>query len=171
MTELPPQIRESARRLRYVALAAIALFELVVLLAAWVLIAGRRSEFSALHIHDSGLPPWAAALSLLLVGLLVGIALFRLVRMLARVEAGAPFAAAGDLRGFAFFLLLAVLTSTVVPPLLGLGLAAASNGPHRLELGLDSTQLLTLLVSALLFFVARLLDEAQRLADDHSQIV
>ena len=28
-----------------------------------------------------------------------------------------------------------------------------------------------LLVTGLLFFVARLLDEAQRLADDHSQIV
>ena len=30
---------------------------------------------------------------------------------------------------------------------------------------------LMLLVTGLLFFVARLLDEAQRLADDHSQIV
>jgi hypothetical protein len=51
---------------------------------------------------DSGLPPWIAAASLLLIGLLVGIALFRLARMLGRVEAGGPFAAAGDLRGFAF---------------------------------------------------------------------
>lgn len=171
MSQLPLQIRASARRLRAVALAAIVLFELMLLLAAWVLIAGRREEFSALHIQDSGLPPLAAAFSLLLIGLLVGIALFRLVRMLGRVEAGAPFAAAGDLRGFAFYLLLAVAASVFVPPLLQLGIAAASHAPHRLDLALGGTDLLALLVSALLFFVARLLDEAQRLADDHSQIV
>lgn len=171
MSELPPQIRASARRLRFVALAAIFLFELVLLFAAWVLIAGRRDEYSALQIHDSGLPPWAAAATLLLVGLLVGLALFRLVRMLSRVEAGAPFAAAGDLRGFAFYLLLAVAASVFVPPLLQLGISSASDAPHRLDFALGGTELLTLLVSGLLFFVARLLDEAQRLADDHSQIV
>jgi hypothetical protein len=171
MSELPPKIRASARRLRYVALAAITLFELVLLFAAWVLIAGRRDEFPAVQIHDSGLPPWAAAASLLLVGLLVGIALFRLVRMLSRVEAGAPFAAAGDLRGFAFYLLLAVIASVLAPALLGLGIAAATGAPHQLDLALGGTELFTLLVSALLFFVARLLDEAQSLADDHSQIV
>ena len=171
MSELPPQIRTSARRLRYVALAAIALFELVLLLAIWMLMTGQQSEFSAVQIHDSSLPPWAAAASLLLIGLLVGIALFRLVRMLRRVEAGAPFAAASDLRGFAFYLLLAVLGSLFAPALLQIGIAAVSGAPHRLDLALGGTEMITLLVSALLFFVARLLDEAQRLADDHSQIV
>jgi hypothetical protein len=171
MTELPLQIRASARRLRYVALAAIVLFELLLLAAIVVLIAGRRGDYPFLHIADAGLPPWASATTLALVGLLVGIALFRLVRMLARVEAGAPFAAAGDLRGFAFYLLLAVIASVFVPALLSAGTAAASGGPHRLAFALGGTELLALLVSALLFFVARLLDEAQRLADDHSQIV
>jgi hypothetical protein len=171
MSELPLQIRTSARRLRYVALAAIALFELVLLFAIWMLLAGRRSEYGALQIHDSGLPPWATAACLLLVGLLVGLALLRLVRMLGRVEAGAPFAAAGDLRGFAFYLLLAVIASVFAPPLLELGIALASGSEHRLAFALGSTELLTLLVSGLLFFVARLLDEAQCLADDHSQIV
>ena len=171
MSELPPQIRKSACRLRYVALAAIALFELILLFAAWVLIAGRQGEFAALQIHESGLPPWAAASTLLLVGLLVGIALFRLVRMLRRVEAGAPFAAAGDLRGFAYYLLLAVAASVFAPPLLQLGIAAASGAQHRADFALGGTELFALLVSGLLFFVARLLDEAQRLADDHSQIV
>jgi len=171
MTELPPQIRASARRLRYVALAAIALFELLLLFAVFVLIAGRRDDFPALHINDSGLPPWIAAASLLLIGLLVGIALFRLARMLGRVEAGAPFAAAGDLRGFAFYLLLAVLASVLVPTLLGVGADLAAGARHRVAFSMGGTELLALLVSALLFFVARLLDEAQRLADDHSQIV
>jgi hypothetical protein len=171
MSELPPQIRASARRLRYVALGAIALFELVLLFAIWVLLAGRRDEFPAVQVHDSGLPPWPAAGTLLLIGVLVGIALFRLVRMLGRVEAGAAFAAAGDLRGFAFYLLLAVVASVFVPPLLQLAIAAGSGASHRVDFVLGGTELLTLLVSGLLFFVARLLDEAQRLADDHSQIV
>jgi hypothetical protein len=171
MSELPTSIRASARRLRYAALATIALFELVLLLAVWLLLAGGRDSVPALQIRDSGLPPWAAAASLLLIGLLVGLALLRLVRMLARVEAGAPFAAAGDLRGFAFYLLLAVLVSVFAPALFGLVAQAQAGADHRLELALGSTELLALLVSALLFFVARLLDEAQRLADDHSQIV
>jgi len=34
-----------------------------------------------------------------------------------------------------------------------------------------SVYVVALLISALLFFVARLLEEAQRIADDHSQIV
>jgi len=171
MTTLPPQIRRSARRLRYLALAVIALLELLLLFAAWVLVAGLTSEFPAVHIHDSGLPPWAGALTLLLAGFLVGIALLRLVRMLVRVEAGEPFAAAGDLRGFAFYLLLAIAASVFVPAFLQLGIAAASGGPHRLAFDFGAVDLLALLVSALLFFVARLLEEAQRIADDHSQIV
>ena len=171
MNELQPHIRASARRMRYVALAAITLFELVLLLAVFVLVTGRRGEYPLLTIHDAGLPAWVSAASLLLVGLLVGIALFRLVRMLGRVEAGAPFAAAGDLRGFAFYLLLAVLASVFVPTLLGAVSVAASGESHRVTLALGGTELLAILVSALLFLVARLLDEAQRLADDHSQIV
>ena len=171
MTELPPQIRASARRLRYVTLAVIALFEFLLLFAVAVLITERRDDYPLLQISDAGLPDWILAPTLLLVGLLVGIALFRLVRMLARVEAGAPFAAAGDLRGFAFYLLLSVIASVFMPALLSAGAAAMSGGPHRFALALGGAELLTLLVSALLFFVARLLDEAQRLADDHSQIV
>ena len=171
MSELPAQIRASARRLRYLALAAIALFELVLVLAVFMLVAGWQREFPILHVADSGLPAWASATSLLLVGLFAGIALYRLSRMLRGVEAGAPFAAAGDLRGFAFYLLLAVLASVLAPTLLGAVAAAAAGAPHRITLALGGTELLILLVSALLFFVARLLDEAQRLADDHSQIV
>ena len=171
MTTLPAEIRRSARRLRYLALAVIALLELLLLFAAWVLVAGRTSDYPALHIHVSDLPAWAAALTLVLAGLLGGIALLRLVRMLVRVEAGEPFAAAGDLRGFAFYLLLAIAASIFVPAFFQLGIAAGSRGPHRVALDFGASDLVALLISALLFFVARLLEEAQRIADDHSQIV
>jgi hypothetical protein len=171
MTELPPTTRRAARRLRLATLAGIGLMELLLLFAAWVLVAGRKADFPALRIADGGLAPWPAALTLLLFGLLLGLALARLARMLGRVEAGAPFAAAGDLRGFAFFLFLAALAGIFAPPLLTLAAQAMAGGVHQLSLDVGGTDLLLLLVSGLLFLVARLLDQAQSLADDHAQIV
>lgn len=166
MSETPPQLRRSARRLRLAALFGIALVELVILFAAWVVYAGRQADFPGLAIASNGAPPLAAALALLLFGLLIGLALLRLVAMLRAVEGGAPFAAAG-LRGFARYLFCAMLASILAPPLFALTLG----GVHRIDLSIGSGEALMVLVSALLFFVARLLDEARRLADDHSQIV
>ena len=56
----------------------------------------------------------------MLFGLLLGLALLKLVAMLRRIEGGAPFAAAG-LRGFARYLFLAVLASVLAPPLIQAG--------------------------------------------------
>jgi hypothetical protein len=165
MSETPPHIRRTARRLRLVTLFGIAAIELLVLFAAWVLVEGRAADFPALQIRTEGLPPTPAALSLLLVGLLFGLALFKLVAMLRRIEGGSPFAAAG-LRGFARYLFLALLASALAPPLIH-----AAAGAGRIALSMGGGTALMLLVTGLLFFVARLLDEAQRLADDHSQIV
>jgi hypothetical protein len=168
MSELSPSIRQAARRLRVATLVAIVLAEGVILIAVAVVLFGRRADLPALHIQDQGLPPWATAIGLLLIALFIGLALFRLARMLGKVEAGDLFAA-GDLRGFAFYLFLSVLVSIVVP-MIG-PLLAADPGPHRLMLNLNLTEGLMLLISGLLFFVARLLDEAQAIADDASQIV
>lgn len=165
MIQTPPKIARAARRLRLVTLFGIAAIELVILFAAWVVAEGRAADFPMLSIHSGGLAPGPAALSLLLFGLLFGAALLKLVAMLRRIEGGAPFAAAG-LRGFARYLFLAVLASELAPPLIG-----AAMGSGRIVLMLGSGSALMLLVTGLLFFVARLLDEAQRLADDHSQIV
>jgi ABC-type nickel/cobalt efflux system permease component RcnA len=130
-----------------------------------VLVEGRAADFPALEIRTAGLAPWPAACALLLFGLLLGLALLKLVAMLRQIEGGAPFAAAG-LRGFARYLFLAVLATVFAPPLL-----QAATGAHRIDLSLGSGAALMLIVTGLLFFVARLLDEARRLADDHSQIV
>jgi len=165
MSETPSNIRRAARRLRLFALFGIALTELFILFAAWVLVQGRAADFPALEIRTEGLAPWPAAGVLLLFGLLLGLALLRLVAMLRQIEGGAPFAAAG-LRGFARYLFLAVLASVLAPPLVH-----AATGASRVNLALGGGAALMLLVTGLLFFVARLLDEAQRLADDHSQIV
>lgn len=165
MSEAPPPIRRAARRLRLFTLFGIALIELVILFAAWVLVEGRAADFPALEIRTGGLPPVPAALALLLFGLLLGLALLRLVAMLREVEGGAAFPARG-LRGFARYLFLAVLASVFAPPL-----AHAILGARRVELSPGGGAALMLIVTGLLFFVARLLDEARRLADDHSQIV
>jgi hypothetical protein len=161
-------IRDSARRLRRAALGAIVLVELVVLLAAWAVAFGRRGDLPAMTIHDQGLPAWPTAIGLLLTGLFVGLALFRLAQMLGRIGSGDLFPA-GDLRGFALYLFLSVLVSILVP-IVG-PLFAAEPGPHRIMVGISLTEALMLLISGLLFFVARLLDAAQAIADDASQIV
>lgn len=165
MSETPPKIARAARRLRLAALFGIALIELFILFTAWVVVEGRGAEFAALRIEADGLPHWVTASTLLLFGLLLGLALLRLVAMLRQIEGGAPFAAAG-LRGFARYLFLAVLAPVLVPPLIQI-----ATGAPRISASLGGGTALMLMVTALLFFVARLLDEAQRLADDHSQIV
>lgn len=166
MMELPPRTRLAARRLRLLALLFTALFELIVLFAAWVLVAGDRADFPALRIEDSGLAPWPAAAAVLLMGGCIGVALLRLARMLGKIAAGAPFSASADLRAFALWLFLGLLAMTVLPPLLALALGAS-----RADFNFGGAELLMLVVTGLLFLVARLLDEAQRLAEDHEQIV
>ena len=170
MNDVAPRLRRAARLLRLATIASALLLAAVAALAAWVLLNGRRADFSALRIEDQGLAPWSAALSILLVALMVVLALLRLARMLAKVEAGSPFGAARDLRGFATFLFLSVIASVLAPPLLQL-VFAGGHGPQRFDLSLSMSDALMLLITGLLFFVARLLDEAQRVADDASQIV
>lgn len=163
------RLHRAARLLRLVTLVAAALLAALAALASWMVLSGRRAEFSAVRIEDQGMAPLPTAFSILLVCALVVLALLRLARMLARVEAGSPFGAARDLRGFATFLFLSVLASILAPP--ALQLALAGHGPQRLDLSLSMSDALMLLITGLLFFVARLLDEAQRVADDASQIV
>ena len=165
MNEPPLRLRRSARRLRLFVLFATAVIELLILFAAWVTLNGNAASFPAMEINTGGLPAVPGAISLLLFGLLIGLGMLRAVALLRAVEAGEAFPAR-QLRGFALYLFLAVLFTVFAPPLLHL-----ASGANRMVLTLDGGQALMLLLTGLLFFVARLLDEAQRLADDHSQIV
>jgi hypothetical protein len=172
MIELPDKTRRAARRLRFATIAAIVLLEAAILAGILVLLSDARTSLPVLVVDETGLPPWPSAGLLFLFGLLIGLALFRLVRLLARVERGAAFGAAGDLRGFALWLLVALLVSIIGPPVVQAGLAAGGGGAsHRIQFSLDNGEALMLLVAGLLFLVARLLDQAQALAEDHEQIV
>lgn len=165
MSQTPPKLRRSARRLRLAALLATALIELVILFAAWVTLNGNAASFPALQIQTGDLPPVSGAISLVIFGLLVGLAFLRAAALLRAVEAGEVFPAR-HLRSFALWLFL-----TVLFPVLGHPLLQLASGTHRMVLSLSGGELLMLLLTGLLFFVARLLAEAQRLADEHSQIV
>lgn len=170
MNDLPDRLRRSARLLRGITLVAALLIGLIMAVSIWAVLLGREADLSALRVHDGGLSPWLAAVSLLLVGGLAVMALLRLGRMLGKVEAGSPFGAAGDLRGFATYLFLSVTASVLAAPVLQLAARLAA-GSGRIDLSMSLTEALILLTTGLLFFVARLLDEAQRVADDASQIV
>ena len=169
MRELPLKTRSTARVMRLITLFAIALLMVVTAFAAWASVAGTPSfDPVDVRIDAGGLVGWPAAIVLLATSALLAIALSYIVAMLRRVESGAPFAAARQLRGFARYLFLAVLASVLLPPLVQLALGPPD---QRVMFTLAGSDLLMLFVTGLLFFVARLLDVAQRVADDFSQIV
>ena len=158
-------IVSSARRLRWATLAVVGLIAAGALAGIWILAVGPLGGRVSVMIDADGLGGAAAAIVLLVGASLLAAALLQLAAMLRTVELGEPFAAAGRLRRFALYLFLAVLSSILLPPLLML----ATSG--TLILSLDSGEFLMLFVTGLLFFVARLLEEAQRLAEEHRQIV
>lgn len=163
--------RRSARWLRRLAIAMIVLVEVAFLFAA-ALVAGGGAAGGAISTDTAHLPPWAGAACLLIFGLLVGVALAHLVRMLGKIEQGALFATARELRGFALWLFVAVLFSILAPPLFQLADGAlGGTGAHRATLTADSDDALMLLIIGLLALIARLLEAAQEVADDAAQIV
>ena len=155
-----------ARRLRYTTIAVTAGLLLASLLGA-LLPEGRH-----VTVEAGGLPHgWAAAVALTTVAFVV-LALVQLVRMLARVERGEHFTpgTTRDFRRFALWLLVAAVVRIVLAPLAELAHVVMTEGPH-LQLSLDDTDVLMLVVAAVLFLVARLFDEAARLEEDSRSIV
>ena len=101
MSKLDPKIARSARRLRIATFVLTGLYLALVGFTVWVLATGRREAFPALRIEDNGLAAAPTIAALLIIGVLIGLALLSLTRMLRRIEEGAPFAVAADLRRFA----------------------------------------------------------------------
>jgi hypothetical protein len=171
MIEYERSSRAAARRLRiivqWIGLIVVAL----IAFAAFTLLSGQQGGSNIIKVENHGLPPWMAAILLAGLAFFVGLAMVHLVRLLEQVEAGSPFAIAANLRGFARYLFLAVLTSVLAPPLLQAAMGLAGGGGYSVRFSLGLGEGLALLVTGLLYFVARLIDAAQALADDHSQIV
>jgi hypothetical protein len=167
------RVRRGARLLRYGVLSGVVVL-LVTTSAALLIPQGAHSKVAAIiDIHEQGMPYVAAVgVAVLLCGLL-SVGLIHLIRMLRRLESGELFSprVTQDLRAFTLFALLSAVVSTVGSPAIRLISMLWQGGTARLTLGADSSDIWLLLFTALLFLVARLLDEAIRIVDDHKQIV
>lgn len=166
------RLTRAARRLRWVTLAGILLVVAAMVLGCWALAIGPlRDAGITFDVDAGGLAPVPAAIVLLIAGSLLIAALAQIAAMLRAVERGAPFRTGAALRRFGLFLFLAVLASVLLPPLIQLAESLLDQGSGRVNFSLSGEELLMLFVSGLIFFVARLLEAAQALADEHAQIV
>lgn len=172
MIQTDPSIARAAQRLRWIALGGIALLVATTALSVAMLLGGSTgAEGGAIQIDTAGLAPKVAAFVQLAEGGLLALAMWRLADMLGRVAAGEPFRTGAGLRGFAFYLFLAAIASILLPPIIQIASALLGAGARQATFSVGGDDLLMLFVTGTLFLVARLLDEAQRVADDASQIV
>jgi hypothetical protein len=160
-----------ARRLRVGTLAGLLATTLLVAAAGLATLLG----IGGLHLGTTGSgAPDAETAGALVSGIPFALGLWRLLAMLRRIERGEVFerATIADLRGFALWVLVSSIASIVAPPLIELLLGLVRGGDSlTVTLSFESGDFFALLVSALLFFIARLFGEAQRIADDNRQIV
>lgn len=170
-TEILAKLHRSARRLRLAAWIGAALYMVVTLLAVFAPLTGTWDLLAA-TLDTDGLPhAWAAAIALVLAGLVAG-ALVELARMLGQVRHGALFAPAATrhFRRFALLLAVAAVLRLALPALAVAALATMGQA-MTVTLSFSGGDVLALFLAAVFFFVARLFDEAARLEEDSRSIV
>ncbi len=163
--ENSPSLAPFARRLRIAALAAAVAVPLLAVVALF-------APEGLVNATDTTLPPRLGAGVALIAALLLAAGLVALATMLAEVAGGSVFGAAStrQFRRFARYLLLSVLAGIVLPLLAQVALIVFA-GRRQLMFDLSDQDVIGLIVAALLFFVARLFDEAARLDEDSRSIV
>lgn len=170
-------VSRAARRLRWLTLfgAAALLGATVYAVVAPVSALELGLIKASIEIEHYGVPGrWAAVGTSAVTSVLLSYAFWRLSRMLRHVENGETFglATVRHFRAFALFVFVSVLVSILLPTLLQITLALGQPpGQRQVGLTLEGSDMWALFVSGLLFFVARLLDAAQRLADDNRMII
>ena len=160
-------LQQHARRLRWATLSAGALLSLMVL--GGIALPGN----GVIRVTGEGLPyVWNIVTSAIVVTLAV-LSLVSLAAMLRAIGAGDVFARpmTRSFHRFALLYLLSILADLLLPPMVQLGLLFANGGHGLVSVGADNARVLSLAVAALLFFIARLFDEAQRLEEDSRGIV
>ena len=102
--------------------------------------------------------------------LLLVVAFYQLTRMLGRIASGEMFTAQviGHFRGFALWLLITALFGLAGPLAASL---VASGGANHFEFVLDFQKLLLVVVTLVLFLLARLLERARRLEEENREFV
>jgi len=167
-TGMSISLARHARVLRFAALVAGGLY-VVATIAALASLQGWGGQFVAATLDTGGMPLAWGACAAVVIALLIGAALLELARMLAKVGRDRVFSpeATRHFRRFALLFLLASLVRVTMPALAG----AMQSGNGALRMSFDVGDLVTLLVAALFWLVARLFDEAARLEDDSRSIV
>lgn len=171
MTDARSNLRRSARRLRIATILVAILIGTAVLVAIVAVLTGHQDDIPGMQIEDDGMHRWTVVLSLVGIGGCLVLALSRLTTMLVRVEAGDNIGIARDLRSFASWLFLAILGLMILPALIQLAIRLITGVPLLVTVTISLPEALMLLITGLLFFVARLVGEAERVSEEGRQII
>lgn len=162
-----PAIAQSARRLRLVVLAGIALIVAIYLL-------GRLGpELGPIRVEShTAATGWAGRALIDLTLALFVAALFRLAQMLRAIADGPLFGprVTRAFRGFAFWLFLATLVDVVAEPAIAVAQTLKSGG-GRAALVFELRDLLMLAGALFLFLLARMLEQARAIEAELEEIV
>ena len=159
-------IAVAARRVRWFAIIVLVLMAGAFVVARFGLDLGPGLEVAR---RDHGTDPRAAVAADVAI-LLFLVALAQLIRLLGRLGAGELFAPAvtGAFRTFAFWLLLSAAAAIAGPLLVG---AAGAGEAQRIELPISVRDVMFLIAGIVMFLIARMLDEAARIAAELDEIV
>ncbi len=133
---------------------------------------GWRNQFISATVDADGLPAgWAAATALLLAAITFA-AMIQLAQMLGRIGKDRVFSPGmiRRFRNFCLLFLMMLLVRSVLPAIMAL-VAAMWSGAGGVRLTFDVGEIITLVIAALLFLVAHLLEQASRWEDDSRSIV
>ena len=164
-------LKRSARRLRISTLVVAAIVGAAMLIAIGAVISGNQDRIPGMQIEENGMHRWTIILSLAVIGSCLVLALLSLTAMLRRAESGDSFAIATELRGFASWLFLSVLGMVLLPGLIQLVIRLITGERLPVTVTISLPEAMMLLTTGLLFFVARLVDEAHRVVEEASQII
>lgn len=105
--------------------------------------------------------------------LVLFLGLWRLDRLLLNFRRRELFTAQsiGHLRAFAGATLLATLLSIVEPPVRTLALRLSGNGGQHFAVGVNSEQLMLILVCGMFYLITRLMQEGRRLREENESFV
>lgn len=160
-------IARSARRLRLLVLAGVALIVAIYLVGQF------GPQLGPLRVRSHPEPAgWAGQLVIGMSLLLFVIALARLAQMLSAIAEGPLFGprVTRAFRGFAFWLFLATLADVLATPLFAIA-ERISAGGGRTELTFELRDLLMLAGALFLFLLARMLEQARAIEAELEEIV
>jgi hypothetical protein len=160
-----------------IVLAAVAIVVGIMLFGVFAVLTGRTDPSLPLSFAlgvTNTYYRWAGLIVVLLTGAPFAYGLWRLSLMLKSAETGQVFSveAASHLRSFALWVFVAAMASILLPMLVNIAFGLMAGLPNeRLRVDFDGSDLFVLLISGLLFLVARLIEAAHAIAEDNRQIV